>query len=1313
LGEEVRGGRALETELARAREQQAAVAAVMRTMSATPTDLDAILDSILGAATRLCRAAQGYVYVLDGDVYRMSRALGIDKEFEAWQREHPLPVGDRGKATTRAALVGKPLHIPDVLKDPEYTYGEAQQRGQIRASLGVPLMKDGVAVAVLAMWRTVPEPFSAQEVALVTTFADQALIAFENVRLAKETRQALDQQVATSAVLRTIASAGADLRPVFQVIVDQAIALCEADRAGFWLREGDEHEIVATAGPWPQEGAQQVGQRNPIFPATSLVDRALLQAKTMYVADMSSNDAHMFLRPDLTKEQWLARYGEGGSDRPYGLARLAVPVVHNGVASGAIRIMRDTAGPFTHRQIELIESFARQAAIAIENVRLARETGESLARQTAISEILSVMSRSPEDVQPVLDVIARSARRYCGAEDAMLIVVDGGRITANAHDGEVEWVASIGEQIDRSLPATRAIIDSQLIHVADLQASGEEWERARAIGVRYGIRSVLSVPMIHAGTAIGSVTLRRNALKAFTDAEIGLLRTFADQAVIAIGNVRSFNETTASLERQKALAEVLRTIAASPTDVTPVLQAIAENAARFAAAEDVSVRLIRDSDLELVAHYGPIPTTPERMAFDRTTIAGTAILERRTVNVADLSGAEGDRYPMARVRAQHAGFRGALAVPLLREGIATGAIILRKIAPIGFGPDQVRLVEAFADQAVIAIENVRLFNETKESLEQQTAVAGVLEAINAAAFDQQPVLQELVDRASRLCEATYASISLWDGSVYLTRAWTGPGIPAEYVQQMVGERRLPERGSLIGRTALERRTVHIADALNDPEYRQAEMQRSAGYRTMLGVPLIREGSPIGVFALTRNEVKPFNERQIQLVETFAKQAVIAIENVRLFNQTKEALDQQTAISEVLKTISSTVFDLDPTLRAVVENAARLVDADFAWMSRRVGDEFTSSFSPAGSTRWARTPELARYFDREPANTLQPRRALPTGSLMSRLVATRETLNIEDIQQEAELFSSSPTIRATTSRSVLGVPMQSENTILGAFVLARVDVRPFTPRDVRLAETFADQAAIAIQNVRLFNEIQQKSRELEVANRHKSEFLANMSHELRTPLNAIIGFSEVLTTGMFGDTNSKQKEYLDDILSSGRHLLSLINDILDLSKIEAGRMELEPSTFAIDGALQSGLTIVRERATRHGIRLDASIAKDLPRVEADERKVKQILYNLLSNAVKFTPDGGRVHVRARAENGDVRIDVEDNGIGIAPDDQARIFEEFRQAGRERSREGTGLGLTLTKRYVELHGGRIWVESTPGKGSTFSFTLPLRRGAPVIA
>jgi signal transduction histidine kinase len=292
-----------------------------------------------------------------------------------------------------------------------------------------------------------------------------------------------------------------------------------------------------------------------------------------------------------------------------------------------------------------------------------------------------------------------------------------------------------------------------------------------------------------------------------------------------------------------------------------------------------------------------------------------------------------------------------------------------------------------------------------------------------------------------------------------------------------------------------------------------------------------------------------------------------------------------------------------------------------------------------------------------------------------------------------------------------VPLVRQDTAIGAIVIRRMEVQPFPEEQIELLQTFARQAVIAIENVRLFNEIRDKSHQLEVASRHKSEFLANMSHELRTPLNAIIGFTDVMLQEMFGALNEKQKEYLEDVRGSGTHLLTLINDILDLSKIEAGRVELELSDFSFAEAIDNALTLVRERAARHGITLAADVSPDVGRVTADERKVKQIVVNLLSNAVKFTPEGGWVGITASCHDDHVEVAVRDTGIGIAPEDQDRVFEEFQQVGKDpdRSREGTGLGLTLAKRFVELHGGRIWVESQVGKGSTFTFTIPVRQTA----
>ncbi len=590
---------------------------------------------------------------------------------------------------------------------------------------------------------------------------------------------------------------------------------------------------------------------------------------------------------------------------------------------------------------------------------------------------------------------------------------------------------------------------------------------------------------------------------------------------------------------------------------------------------------------------------------------------------------------------------------------------------------------------------LRRRREVQEALERETATSSVLRAISESHDDFGPVLETIVNEAKRLCAADHAGFWLRHGDELTLSAVAG-----DWQVAKVGARASITSNALISRALRDARTHHLADTRTDPEF--ADPQNDWA-RTRLAVAVVRAGQVLGVIRVGRAKPGGFTTRQIEIVESFAAQAAIAIQNVRLFNETKEALERQTAISEVLKTISRTVFDLNNTLQAVVDNAGRLADADLAWMTRRA-DELTY----LGAARWVSRPELIERFERLPL-TRKKRNQIAAGSLMSRLYNGGRTIRMDDITNDTDLYERSDTVKVTGSRSVLGVPIRSEGSVLGAFIVARVDVRPFNDREVQLVETFADQAAIAIENVRLFNEVQEKSSQLEVANRHKSEFLANMSHELRTPLNAIIGFSEVLLQGIFGAVNEKQREYLDDVLASGKHLLSLINDILDLSKIEAGRMELELSSFGLTGVLDSALMVVRERSSRHGIALAAILPNDLPPIEADERKVKQILYNLLSNAVKFTPDGGRVEVRVERDDGAVRIAVADTGIGIAPEDQEKVFEEFRQVGRERAREGTGLGLTLTKRFVELHGGRIWLESEPGSGSTFSFTLPIHQRA----
>ncbi len=592
--------------------------------------------------------------------------------------------------------------------------------------------------------------------------------------------------------------------------------------------------------------------------------------------------------------------------------------------------------------------------------------------------------------------------------------------------------------------------------------------------------------------------------------------------------------------------------------------------------------------------------------------------------------------------------------------------------------------------------------ELTEALEQQTATSEILRVISSSPTDIQPVLDAVSENATRLCEAKDVSLALVEGDVLkvvasygtMARWWPDEGIPTN-------------RDSVTGRAFVDRQPVHVHDlaATSDEDFPLGKLyQRSGGHRTNLAIPLLREGLPIGVMAIRRMEVRPFTEQQIALLQTFADQAVIAIENVRLFRELQartgelaRTVDQLQALGEISQTVSATL-DLGRVLATIAEQAGHLSGADGATIYEF--EEATGIFHLRAS----------RNIDHDVIETL---RAVPVRlgqGALGRAAETRQPVQFADITVPG--MYTGPMRDALVHagfRALLAVPILRESQIVGGLVVNRNTPGEFPPETVELLKTFGTQSALAIQNARLFREIEEKSRQLEVADRHKSEFLANMSHELRTPLNAVIGFSEVLLERMFGDLNPKQEEYLQDIVSSGRHLLSLINDILDLSKIEAGRMDLELTHFSVPLALENALTLIRERATRHGLGVDLAVDPGVGEIVGDERKVKQVLINLLSNAIKFTPEGGRVTVTAHLANGTVEIAISDTGIGIAADDHDAIFEEFRQVGTDyaRKREGTGLGLTLARRFVELHGGRLWVKSELGQGSTFTFTLPVEQ------
>jgi signal transduction histidine kinase len=596
-----------------------------------------------------------------------------------------------------------------------------------------------------------------------------------------------------------------------------------------------------------------------------------------------------------------------------------------------------------------------------------------------------------------------------------------------------------------------------------------------------------------------------------------------------------------------------------------------------------------------------------------------------------------------------------------------------------------------------------------QALEQQTATAEVLQAISRAPADLQNVLDTITASASRLCGAEHVGILRLDGDQLVVAGRHGA-----LVGTPIGARRSRRPGDILYRAVGERRTVHVADlraeAAADPQVAAAHGNNLAvGVRTVLATPLLRDGTAVGVLWIRRLEARPFSDQQVRLLESFADQAVIAIENARLFAELQartaeltRSVARLTALFEVGQAVGGTL-DLQRVLDAVVARAADLAGADGGAVYEY--DPVARAFDLRATHRMEATMVAALR---------EARVELGADSVLGRAGSARQPVQVEDLLAETP---EGPALRGllTTAgyRAVLAVPLLREHEVVGALVVRRRAPGAFDPDTVALLQTFATQSALAIQNARLFQKLADKSHQLEEASRHKSEFLASMSHELRTPLNAVIGFTEVLLERYFGEINAKQEEYLRDVLSSGQHLLSLINDILDLSKVEAGRMELELGTFDLGPVLAAGLVMVRERASRGGVALSLDAGEGVGEIEADERKVKQVLFNLLTNAVKFTPDGGAVGVSARRADGWVEVAVADTGVGIAPEEQDRVFEEFGQARSAAGQsEGTGLGLTLCKRFVELHGGTISVASEVGLGSTFTVSLPVRQPAPPL-